>query len=64
MIRLREVIIDGTDIREVTSESLRGQMALVSQEVIFDQTVAENIACENSMRRGRRSGGSPGGECS
>ena len=40
------VTIDGTDIREVTFESLRGQMALVSQEVvIFDQTVAENIAC-------------------
>ena len=40
------VKIDGTDIREVTFESLRGQMALVSQEVvIFDQTVAENIAC-------------------
>ena len=40
------VAIDGMDIREVTFESLRGQMALVSQEVvIFDQTVAENIAC-------------------
>ena len=40
------VTIDGTDIRGVTFESLRGQMALVSQEVvIFDQTVAENIAC-------------------
>ena len=40
------VAIDGTDIRGVTFESLRGQMALVSQEVvIFDQTVAENIAC-------------------
>ena len=40
------VTIDGTDIREVTFESLRGQMALVSQEVvIFNQTVAENIAC-------------------
>ena len=40
------VTIDGTDIREVTFESLRGQMALVSQEVvIFDQTVAENVAC-------------------
>ena len=40
------ITIDGTDIRDVTFESLRGQMALVSQEVvIFDQTVAENIAC-------------------
>ena len=40
------ITIDGLDIREVSFESLRGQMALVSQEVvIFDQTVAENIAC-------------------
>ena len=40
------ITIDGTDIREVSFESLRTQMALVSQEVvIFDQTVAENIAC-------------------
>jgi subfamily B ATP-binding cassette protein MsbA len=40
------ITIDGTNICEVTLESLRGQMALVSQEVvIFDQTVAENIAC-------------------
>ncbi len=40
------ITIDGTNICEVTLESLRGQMALVSQAVvIFDQTVAENIAC-------------------
>ena len=42
------IAIDGTDIRDVSFESLRRQMALVSQEVvIFDQTVAENIACGN-----------------
>ena len=42
------ITIDGTDIRDVSFESLRGQMALVSQEVvIFDQTAAENIACGN-----------------
>ncbi|HUL51205.1 MAG TPA: ABC transporter ATP-binding protein, partial [Candidatus Nitrosotalea sp.] len=42
--------IDNQDIREVSLRDLRGLMALVSQEVIiFDQTVAENIAC------GRRS---------
>ncbi|MDP6904725.1 MAG: ABC transporter ATP-binding protein [Verrucomicrobiota bacterium] len=42
------IAIDGTDIRDVSFESLRKQMALVSQEVvIFDQTVAENIACGN-----------------
>jgi len=40
------ITIDGTNIREVTLESLREQMALVSQEVvIFDQSVAKNIAC-------------------
>jgi len=40
------ITIDGVDIREVSFESLRGQMALVSQEVvIFDQSAAENIAC-------------------
>jgi subfamily B ATP-binding cassette protein MsbA len=40
------ITIDGVDIREATIESLRGQMALVSQEiVIFNQSVADNIAC-------------------
>lgn len=37
--------IDGTDIRDVTLKSLRGGMALVSQEVaIFNDTVRDNIA--------------------
>ena len=37
--------IDGVDIRDVTFESLRSSMALVSQEnVIFDDTVRANIA--------------------
>ncbi|MGN6385939.1 MAG: ABC transporter ATP-binding protein [Verrucomicrobiota bacterium] len=40
------ITFDGVDIREVSMESLRSQMALVSQDIIlFDQTVAENIAC-------------------
>ena len=40
------ITIDETDIRNISFKSLRRQMALVSQEVvIFDQTVAENIAC-------------------
>jgi ATP-binding cassette, subfamily B, bacterial MsbA len=40
------VKIDGLDLREVSLRDLRQQMALVSQDVtIFDQTVAENIAC-------------------
>ena len=38
--------MDGHDLRDVSLHDLRGEMALVSQDiVIFDQTVAENIAC-------------------
>lgn len=40
------VTIDGIDLREIAGADLRAQMALVSQEVVlFDLTVAENIAC-------------------
>jgi subfamily B ATP-binding cassette protein MsbA len=40
------ITLDGADIREATIESLRGQMSLVSQEiVVFNQSVADNIAC-------------------
>ncbi|MCC7007456.1 MAG: ATP-binding cassette domain-containing protein [Acidobacteria bacterium] len=39
------ILIDGIDIRDVTLASLRGQIALVTQEtVLFDDTVAANIA--------------------
>ncbi len=39
------VFIDGIDIRDVTLESLRQQIALVSQEImLFDATVQDNIA--------------------
>ncbi len=38
--------VDGHDLRELSTLDLRGQMALVSQDiVIFDQSIAENIAC-------------------
>jgi subfamily B ATP-binding cassette protein MsbA len=41
-----EISIDGVDIRQLSVADLRRQMALVSQEVVvFDQSVAENIAC-------------------
>ncbi|MGC8829554.1 MAG: ABC transporter ATP-binding protein [Verrucomicrobiia bacterium] len=41
--------IDGIDIREIRTDDLRKLMALVSQEIIvFDATVAENIACGKS----------------
>lgn len=40
------VKIDGLDLRDVALSDLRSQLALVSQEVVvFDQTIAENIAC-------------------
>ncbi|MBW2622461.1 MAG: ATP-binding cassette domain-containing protein [Deltaproteobacteria bacterium] len=39
------ILIDGVDIRNVTMESLRAQLAFVSQRIIlFDDTVRNNIA--------------------
>lgn len=39
------IAVDGTDIRDVTQESLRGQMAVVFQEsLMFNDTVRANIA--------------------
>jgi len=40
-----KIAIDGSDVRDVTFESLRGCMALVSQEItLFDDTIRANIA--------------------
>ena len=40
-----QVLIDGQDVRDVTLASLRGAVALVSQEItLFDDTVRANIA--------------------
>lgn len=39
------ILIDGTDIREATFDSLRGQIGIVTQEgVLFDDTIRNNIA--------------------
>ncbi|MBV9550303.1 MAG: ABC transporter ATP-binding protein, partial [Alphaproteobacteria bacterium] len=39
------IVIDGSDIREVTLASLRANIGLVTQEpILFDESVAENIA--------------------
>jgi ATP-binding cassette subfamily B protein len=39
------VLVDGTDLRDLTLESLQGQVAVVPQEsVLFRATVAENVA--------------------
>ncbi|MEO0730112.1 MAG: ABC transporter ATP-binding protein, partial [Pseudomonadota bacterium] len=39
------ITIDGQDVRDVTLQSLRGQIAIVSQDVtLFDDTIRANIA--------------------
>jgi subfamily B ATP-binding cassette protein MsbA len=39
------IVIDGQDIRGVTLESLRANIAFVTQEaILFDETIADNIA--------------------
>jgi ATP-binding cassette, subfamily B, bacterial MsbA len=39
------VLVDGQDIRSVTLESLRAQIAMVGQDVVlFDDTIAANVA--------------------
>lgn len=39
------ILIDGTDVRDVTLASLRGSIGLVQQDVyLFDGTIGENIA--------------------
>jgi len=39
------VLIDGHDIRDVTLKSLRGQIAIVTQQtILFNDTVRNNIA--------------------
>jgi ATP-binding cassette subfamily B protein/subfamily B ATP-binding cassette protein MsbA len=43
------VLIDGTDVRDVTLKSLRNQIAIVLQEpFLFPMTIAENIAYGNA----------------
>ena len=48
------VMIDGQDLRDVTLQSLRSQVALVSQDVfLFDGTIGENIAAGIENREPR-----------
>ena len=50
------ILIDGQDLREVTLASLRGAIAIVSQEVtLFDDTIAANIALGRLGARSERS---------
>ncbi len=47
------VLMDGVDIREVTLASLRSQIGMVTQDtILFDDTVANNIAYGHSGRTG------------
>jgi subfamily B ATP-binding cassette protein MsbA len=40
-----EILIDGTNVKEYTIESLRNQMSIVTQEpILFNDTVSSNIA--------------------
>ena len=48
------VKLDGVDVRELTLESLRANVALVSQDIVlFDDTVAANIAYGANMGASR-----------
>jgi ABC-type multidrug transport system fused ATPase/permease subunit len=43
-----KILIDGKDIRDVKSETLRGEMAVVPQEcILFDDSIFENIKFSN-----------------
>jgi subfamily B ATP-binding cassette protein MsbA len=43
-----KITVDGTDIRDVSLKSLRGQIAIVTQEpILFNDTVRNNIAYGN-----------------
>ena len=49
------ISVDGQDIRDVTLNSLRSQVSLVSQDVfLFDGTIRENIAAGHRRARPRK----------
>ena len=60
------MLVDGHDLREVTSDSLRSQMGIVPQEAfLFSGTIRDNIAfgrpgADDEEIRGRRPGGGRG----
>lgn len=40
-----KILIDGADLRDVTTKSLRDQMGIVTQEsILFNDTIFNNIA--------------------
>lgn len=61
-IKSGQILIDGHDIQDVTLDSLRASMALVSQEIVlFDDTIRANIAfgrpgaCANDIEKAAQS---------
>ena len=52
-VRQGAVFIDGHDLRDVTMESLRAQMAVVSQRVILFNDTARNNIAYGSLERSR-----------
>jgi subfamily B ATP-binding cassette protein MsbA len=49
------ITIDGMDIRDAILESLRGQIAIVSQEsLLFHDTIANNISYDGNQERGKK----------
>ncbi len=59
------ILLDGLDVRDVTLRSLRSQIGLVTQEtVLFDDTIAANIAYGKRRGNARRDrGGGTRGAC-
>ena len=57
-----QIAFDGNDIRDVTLQSLRKQIAIVTQEtLLFNDTVRNNIALRKAGRHpGRNRGGRQG----
>jgi subfamily B ATP-binding cassette protein MsbA len=52
--RAGQILIDGIDLQDLTLKSLRAQMSLVTQDIVlFNDTVANNIAYGNPRRADR-----------
>jgi subfamily B ATP-binding cassette protein MsbA len=52
--RAGQILIDGIDLRDLSLKSLRTQMSLVTQDIVlFNDTVANNIAYGNPRRADR-----------
>ncbi len=58
------ILLDGVDLREVTLHSLRAQIGMVTQDtILFDDTIANNIAYGLSAGGGAARASGPSAEC-